>query len=123
MKKNKIVQYRPKSFEGFENKVVDFDSLDELLSIDFVNNFKNQKKFERFCLGDKHLMAIYDNGFHWFVVGLIDNPDLIDLPKWDGGKYKVTDGEKEYVFNSSEVYRSNAYEVTLKDGRKFKSLS
>ena len=35
-----IKQYRPGFFTGFENELKEFNSLDELFSLDFVDNFR-----------------------------------------------------------------------------------
>jgi hypothetical protein len=37
-------------------------------------------------MSENHLMAISDNGHHWWVVGTIKDPSVIELRKWDGGK-------------------------------------
>ena len=36
-------------------------------------------------------MAIYDDGYEWTVAGTVKNPDSVNLPLWEGVKYR---GEK-----------------------------
>lgn len=81
-----IKQHRPAFFSGFENEVVSFDTLEELLAIPFVANFAQDMDhpFHRFSIdGDgRTLMAEYDDGYVWWVVGFIDDASGLDLPMW-----------------------------------------
>lgn len=80
-----ITQYRPAFFEGFENETVEFSTTEELLNIPFVKNFMSNT-FSGFAMSDNLLMATYENGNEWFIVGRITKPDLIELPKWEAKK-------------------------------------
>lgn len=98
-----IRQYRPAFVTGFKNATVPFKSLSELLEIDFVKNFKHDlfddeskidPLFHQFSISvgeerdDYPLMAEYDNGYSWYVVGFINCLDLVrELPVWKP-KYK-----------------------------------
>ena len=101
----KIKQYRPGYFTGFENETKDFNSLEELFAIDFIDNFKklpnNQVNpdFHQFSIsfppaeiGMKFpyiLMAEYKNGTEWWVVGYITENNLMgSLPRWSPKKEK-----------------------------------
>lgn len=87
-----IKQYRPGYFTGYENKVENFNSLNELLAIDFVDNFKNTPElssFHQFSISEPSddtmiLMAEYEEGKIWWVVGyLSDAKEIVkDLPAW-----------------------------------------
>ena len=91
---NKITQYRPGFFSGFKNSIVEFETTEELLNIDFVKKFskfpngENDKKFYRYSINEvnghnqKFLMAEYDNGYKWWVIGLINESAKVDLPEW-----------------------------------------
>lgn len=82
---NTITQYRPAFCEGFENEVVSFSTLDELMAIPFVKRFSDDKGFHRFSLcpdSDNILMAEYNNGFNWWIVGRFQSP-VPELPKWE----------------------------------------
>ena len=95
-----IRQYRPAYFTGFEEEVVDFNTIDELLNIGFVKNFSDKsspsnKAFFRFSMSDAFLMAEYERGTKWWGVGHITNdPNNIcsALPKWEP---QESDEEKE----------------------------
>jgi len=91
----KIKQYRPAFFTGFENEEKEFNSLEELFAIDFVDNFKktpNNKvnpNFHQFSISTPSvdlphiLMAEYKGGAEWWVVGYIDDGEAVrQLPKW-----------------------------------------
>lgn len=86
---NEITQYRPNYFSGFENETVSFSSTEELLEIPFIQNFKHGK-FSSFSKSDNRLMAEYDDGYEWWVVGMIKSPELVDLPEWKA-KYRPTE--------------------------------
>jgi hypothetical protein len=80
-----ITQHRPAYFSGFENEVVRFETLDDLLAIGFVANFRQDMEtpFHRFSLADgRMLMAEYDEGHVWWVVGFISDASGLDLPVW-----------------------------------------
>jgi hypothetical protein len=102
----KIKQYRPSFFSGFENEDIEFNSVEELLAIDWVKNFANesnqpQPKFHQFSISElEHpsdelkylLMAEYKEGTEWYVVGYINATEIINtLPTW---KPKESEDEK-----------------------------
>lgn len=83
---NKIRQHIPNWISGYENQEVEFEGLDDLLAIEFVNGFKERGDFYRFSIDpapfdNKHLlMAEYRDGKEWWVVGYLN--EKVDLPKW-----------------------------------------
>jgi hypothetical protein len=79
---NKITQYRPGCFEGFDTKINDFETLEELLNIPWVKRWSEDESFHCLAKGGEKLMAVLENGKKWWVVGMIENPDDIDLPKF-----------------------------------------
>jgi hypothetical protein len=112
---NKITQYRPAFFEGYENATVEFKSAEELLNIPWVANFANRPDFHKFSVSDEHLMAEYRGGREWWVVGLLDKP-VAELPKWDRGISECVEGDVPGAL----VAWSCGEEVGLKDGRVFR---
>lgn len=78
---NQIKQHRPAFFEGWENEVVDFESKDDLLAIPFVSNFATQPGFHQFSFGNNLLMAEYQEGRKWWVVGYLKEP-VAGLSEW-----------------------------------------
>jgi len=95
---NFIIQYRPAFFSGYENETREFNSLDELLQIEWVASWTEYEDFYRFSIckhsRDKHpytLIVELNEGFKWLVIGFIDNDSYIDkLPNWIA-KYKGGD--------------------------------
>lgn len=79
---NVVRQYRPTSFVGFVNAVFEFETLNQLLAIDFVKHFANLPTFHRFSLDENRLMAEYKDGEVFWVVAMIDQPEAVDLPTW-----------------------------------------
>lgn len=88
-------QHRPAYFEGFENEEGNVSDLEQLLKIDFINNFTTDPNFRRFSIGSgvetptgfmTTLMAEYREGKEWWVVAYLwpqDADELEALPKWE----------------------------------------
>lgn len=97
----KIKQHRTNhfTFADFEDVIVEFETVDELLNIDFVKNFSMIDGFYRYSIHQNFsftvdefnsfkLMAEYADGYEWFVIGhLIDLDFALNLPIWKA-KYK-----------------------------------
>lgn len=79
-------------------KWVDFSTLEELLEISFVHNFCENaapsKIFSHYAKSDDLLMAVYNDGYSWLVVGYLKDPDSVDLSYWEA-KYK--EGEHDGI--------------------------
>jgi chloramphenicol O-acetyltransferase len=74
-----IKQYRPAYVSGYENQSNKFNSLNELLNIDWVKYFTEHSDFYKFSISiaeqyqkNHALMAEYKNGESWYVIGFID---------------------------------------------------
>ena len=65
----------------------EFNTTEELLALEYVQRFAKHRP-STFVMEDNCLMVISDNGYHWWVVGYIEKPNEINLPKWDGPKYR-----------------------------------
>ena len=81
----KICQYFPSFFEGFTPIVQEFKTRDELLAVPFVAQFAKDSRFHRYSVAGKTLMAEYENGQRWFVVGTLESvaeASDLGLPKW-----------------------------------------
>ncbi len=82
-----IRQYRPAYFTGYENEIKEFNSIEELLNIDFVKNFKYlsngevDKDFYQYSIGNNGerdiLIAEYKEGYEWWVIGYINENEII----------------------------------------------
>lgn len=92
---SKILQHRPGFFDSDNpQQEIEFSTLEELLKIKFVKKFTNRADFYQFSISRKltspTLMAEYDNGYKWWVIGfLINTKEEIknQLPAWKP-KYK-----------------------------------
>lgn len=73
-----------------------FEDVQQLLKSDLFQNFTKEEHFSHFCMSEYYLMAIYNEGFKWRVVGTIKDSTNIDLPKWDGGRYMSIDSTNHY---------------------------
>lgn len=71
------------------------------------------------AIHDNTLIAVYDDGFDWWVLGFVSHPEDLDIPRWDGGKYRVTFdyGDTVVVVPESQVASICGDDVTLRDGR------
>jgi hypothetical protein len=94
----KIKQYKPAFFSGFDKETKEFNSLEELFAIQWVDSFANSSfknmppLFYRFSVSQRPdqivLMAEFDEGNSWWVVGYIelnnenDQSIINKLPKW-----------------------------------------
>jgi hypothetical protein len=76
------------------------------------------KAFSHFAMSDNCLMVIHDDGFHWWVVGYVEKPERVDLPKWEGGKYRAQMSDGTIKILTNEVVSSCGYTLTLADGTK-----
>ena len=94
--------------------VYTFETTAELLALDSVQ--RCNKPGAKFAISGGHLMVITRDGFEWWVVGRIGQPERVDLPEWDGVKIRVqlNDGTKTVV--SKEVLSICGNEITLRDG-------
>lgn len=90
MKPLKITEHIPVHAFGFsEAQTLDFHTTEELLSIDFVKSHIKQEGFSRYSIHVRSgkirapLLAEYNNGKQWFVIGFLDG-DLTNvvLPEW-----------------------------------------
>lgn len=96
-KKFKITQHLPAYFSGFELEENEFDTIEELLDIEWIKRWSIQPEFYQYSLGFRepieriHLIAEIDGGKTWWVVGRIvsiDNYEYLinKIPKWHEGE-------------------------------------
>lgn len=94
----KIKQHIPNFCAGFEPKVEKFKNLEELLNIEWVKHFSELKKFYQYSVSDRcRLMAEYDDGYSWYVIGYLDIglfESMPQLPEWVA-KYKEPSPEEK----------------------------
>lgn len=104
----------------------DFETTEELSNHSFIQGFLNVKNTSTLVKSENLLMVVSNEGFNWWVIGYISNPDDLKLPEWDGGKYIVQyeNGEVEVLTKESKnpVVSSRGDEITLRDGTKCKNI-
>lgn len=81
---NAIAQYRPAYFSGFENETVAFETREQLLAIPWVASFALDPTFHQFSISDDigMMVAEYDEGREWWVVGKFRDAANVPLPRW-----------------------------------------
>ncbi len=102
---------------------IPFATTEELLNLEVVKRYGRKKNFSHFAMSDNYLMVIADEGFIWRVVGRIKNPDEVDLPQWEGWKFRAEMPSGEQVILGDEVVVSCGDTLTLRDGTKARNLN
>ena len=93
------------------------NSIEDLYQLDFIKSHIDEPTFSHLAYQDSSLMAIYRDGFEWWVIGYCKDIKSLGLPEWDRGKYKVIfDGIVE-IIDGKDHYCTVGDRVTLKDGR------
>lgn len=102
---------------------IPFETTEELLNLEVVKRYGKRPDFSHFAISDNYLMEISDGGRHWWVVGRLGDPTAVDLPQWDGGKYKAQLKDGTVVeLTRKDVYSSCGDVLTLADGTTAKNL-
>lgn len=76
---------------GRDPLTMDFETTEGLLAIDFVNRFAEMDDFHQFSLVDDVLIAEFEKGYKWWVVGYLRVDFPLNLPEWDGVKKPYED--------------------------------
>jgi hypothetical protein len=93
-----------------------FETTQQLLDLEVVRRYSDVPGFSHFALEDNTLLSISDGGFHWWVAGFIKHPELVNLPQWEGWKFRVLVNGKERILTGDEVVSSCGNVLTLRDG-------
>lgn len=112
-----FVQYIPSFCEGFTPVVIDCETVDELLSQSPFSGYSARPDFDHFALDDNAVIAVFAEGFHWWVVGFLNPAE--GLPLWEGWKFRDVDGN---TYKGNAVRSSCGDEITLVDGRQIRVL-
>ncbi len=113
---NRFKQHIPSFVEMGDDLPPEFDftTTDELLASEIVRGYA--KPDAQFVMSGPWLMIVTDRGFHWWVVGSVSDPSAMDLPQWDGGKYRAELADGKQVTLTKEVASSCGNVLTLRDG-------
>lgn len=84
---NKLFLHKPGFVDGKTESPLEFESTEDLLNLDAVKQFKQGETL--FRISGDFLLAVYDKGFEWWVVGSILNTKTLDLFEWDGPKERT----------------------------------
>ena len=90
----KINRYTPAFIDTDTKEIYEFSSTEELLLMPWIQRRTENPGFYRFSISHTPdfidtdtLMAEYDEGYMWWVIGFIDKTDKLSLPIWKA-KYK-----------------------------------
>ena len=120
---NKFKQHIPNFVDVDEcSDWIEFETTQDLLKLEIVQRYGKRKDFSHFALSNSCLMEISDEGFHWWVVGYIADPSMVNLPQWEGRKHRAEMPDGSRVILTNEVVSSCGDVLTLRDGTKAKNL-
>ncbi len=95
----------------------EFNTTEDLCNLPPMLKAKENPKFSHFAISGNDILKICDDGFYWWVVGSVDDAAGLELPAWDGGKYRaeLEDGTIA-VLTRKEVVSSCGGVLKLKNG-------
>jgi len=84
---NTFREYFPDSFDMVTiPNDTDFDTIDQLIEIPRVKKVMGLEGFSKLSKSGTFLMAEFDEGKRWYIIGYLRYPDWVDLPYWDERK-------------------------------------
>jgi len=60
----------------------EFANTEELINHPALKRESDSNGFSHFAINKNMVMAVYDGGLKWFVVGYVSDPNGIDLPQF-----------------------------------------
>ena len=124
--KNHFRQRVPGFVDGANPLEFDFDTVEELVNHTYIQEWLNGNPRPILVKSKDVLMVVYNEGFNWWGIGWITNPDDLELPEWGGGKYiaQYSNGTIEVLNKTSKnpVISSCGGVLTLKDGTECKKI-
>lgn len=80
---------------------VSFKTLEDLLEEPFIKRFSDDESFYRYSMSSEgHLIQEKNEGYNWWVIGYIKDPNqIVHLPKWEQkyGKKELTEVLKDLI--------------------------
>ena len=105
---------------------LEFSETEELINSPFIQKWLSYHPHTTIVKSGNTLMIEYNEGFSWRVIGYISNPDDLQVPNWNRGKYIVQyeNGEIEVLTHESKnrVCSTCGNKATLIDGTKCKTI-
>ena len=102
-------------------KVYSFASEEDMLTSDMFWRWSHSKDFSHFAQDGNTILQIGDNGFYWWVVGHFKSDKPLNIPKWDGWKFRAVQDGKYIIVN--DAVSSCGDEIRLVDGSKAYKVS
>jgi hypothetical protein len=108
---NTVTQYFPAFMDMGEPEVVQYDTLEDLLNIDWVKKFSTIDDFYRFSSDAKFLMIERRGGEKWYVIGILDKPED-RLPK---PEFKSISVDKVLQAQTVHMFSNDSKSCRLRD--------
>lgn len=98
----KIKEYIPNFCSGFDARVSDFSSKEDLLNIDWLKCVADYEDFSGYMVNGNYLMATYNYNTNkkpsWYVIGSFYDEETIHcvkkwFPQWSTPKYIMKNGD------------------------------
>jgi hypothetical protein len=99
----------------YKPTVYEFETTGDLLNL-VQAKYHDYGKNPVFVMSGGHLMVLYRDGFEWWVVGRVGQPEKINLPEWEGPKVRVKWNGIEKTVVGKEILNMCGDEITLRDG-------
>lgn len=102
---------------GADRTPFEFETLEDLKNLEWVKHYMGVagKRFEHLCVSENRLMAVYDHGFHWWVIGYLEHP-VEGLPQWEGWKHRALGADGQVRVVGREAVSSCGDVLTMEDG-------
>ena len=113
----------PSSVDIAKPDDVEFNTTEDLINIPHLKKYSAINNFVEFVKSDNTILATFEDGYNWWVMGTVDNADDLDLPVWDGGKWyvEIPGGGLKTVY-SDDVSSISGGLIVLKDGTTVKNV-
>ena len=115
-------QHIPTYVDHDPTPTFEFANTKELLALEVVQRYGREPAFSHFAMSGNNLMEISHDGFKWWVVGSVSDPSIVDLPKWEGWKFRARLADGSIALVGPEVTSSCGDVLTLRNGTKAKNL-
>jgi hypothetical protein len=120
---NSFTQHVPSFCDMDAPAPTPFETTEDLLALEVLKRYSRKPGFSHFAMSSNALMEVSDGGYFWWVVGYVEHPELVDLPKWGGGRYRAELPTGERVeLQADDVLSSCGEVLTLRNGTTARNL-